>query len=130
MVRPWFWLAAFTVQRMLKLTACRRGARQPFITKSKVPCPRRSTRQVLWSSRGPSTLRLTRKLCFEEGAPIIVKQQAVGLEGVLHALTRLAILFDKLNSMLEEFVLHQRWLPALPRHGYLGTRCDSNNYRI
>ena len=56
---------------------------------------------------------------LEEGAPLIVEQDAVGLEGVLHALARPAILLDEFDRAPEELELHQRRLATLPCHGHL-----------
>ena len=61
------------------------------------------------------------KIVFlEEGAPVIVEQDAVGLKGVLHDLPGPAVLLDEFDGAPEEFELHQRRLAALPRHGHLG----------
>ena len=57
---------------------------------------------------------------LEEGAPVVVEQDAVGLEGVLHGLAGPAVLLDELDGAPEELELHQRRLAALPRHGDLG----------
>ncbi len=53
---------------------------------------------------------------LEEHAPVVVEQQAVGLEGVLHRLAGLAVLVDQLDRAAEELELHQRRLAALPGH--------------
>src|ERR1700733_6567110 len=56
---------------------------------------------------------------LEKGAPVVVQQDAVGLEGVLYNLLRAAVLLDQLDGMLEELELHQRRLSSLPSHGDL-----------
>ena len=57
------------------------------------------------------------KMMFlEERAPVIVEQQAVGLEGVLHDLFGPAVGFNEFHRTLEEVELHQRRLATLPRH--------------
>ena len=57
---------------------------------------------------------------LEEGAPVIVEKDAVGLKGVLHDLSRPAVLFDEFDGAPEEVELHQRRLAALPRHCHCG----------
>src|SRR5579871_4222766 len=57
---------------------------------------------------------------LEECAPIVVKQQPIGLESVLHDLPRAAVLRDQFDGTLEEGKLHQRRLAALPRYCYVG----------
>ena len=53
---------------------------------------------------------------LEERAPVIVEQQAVGLEGVLHDLFGPTVGFNDFHRTLEEFELHQRRLTTLPRN--------------
>ena len=57
---------------------------------------------------------------LEEAAPVVVQQQAVGLEGVLDRLPGPAVLLDQLDRMLKEFEFHQRRLAALPGHRDFG----------
>ena len=57
---------------------------------------------------------------LEEGAPVVVEQQAVGLESVLHRLAGPAVFLDQFDGALEELELHQRRLAALPGDGHLG----------
>lgn len=60
------------------------------------------------------------KLVFlEEGAPVVIEQDAVGLEGVLHNLAPPAVLLDEFDGPPEEFELRQRGLAILPSHGYI-----------
>ena len=56
---------------------------------------------------------------LEEGAPGVVEQQAVGLEGLLDRLPRLSVFFDEFDRALEEFELHQGRLAPLPGDRYL-----------
>ena len=56
---------------------------------------------------------------LEERAPVVVEQQAVGLEGVLHGLAGPAVLLDQFDGAPEEVELHQRRLAALPGDGDL-----------
>ena len=56
---------------------------------------------------------------LEEGTPVVVEQQPIGLEGVLHGLSRKAVRFDEIDSALEEFEFHQCGFAALPGYGYL-----------
>jgi len=53
---------------------------------------------------------------LEERTPVIVEQQAVGLEGVLHDLFGSAVGFNEFHCFLEEVEFHQRRLATLPRH--------------
>ena len=57
---------------------------------------------------------------LEEGAPGVVEQDAVGLEGLLNRLPGLAVFFDEFDGALEEFELHQRRLAALPGDRHFG----------
>ena len=57
---------------------------------------------------------------LEEGAPLVVEQDAVGLERVLHDLARPTVSLDEVDRAPEEVELHQRRLAALPRHRHLG----------
>ena len=56
---------------------------------------------------------------LEEGAPVIVQQDAVGLEGVLNDLVRAAVFLDELERVPEEVELHQRRFASLPGNGDL-----------
>ena len=53
---------------------------------------------------------------LEERAPVVVDQQAVGLECVLYGLPGLAVLLDELDRAAKELELHQRGLATLPGH--------------
>ena len=57
---------------------------------------------------------------LEEGAPLIIQKDAVGLKSVLHNLAGLTVLFDEFDGAPEKVDLHQRRLAALPRHRYRG----------
>jgi len=67
---------------------------------------------------------------LEEGAPVLVEQDAVGLKRVPHDLARPTILVDELEGAPEEVELHQRRFAALPRDRHLGMRCDSSSWRM
>ena len=67
---------------------------------------------------------------LEERAPVVVEQQAVGLERVLHGLAGPAVLLDQFHRAAKEVELHQRRLAALPCHRHLRVRCDSSNWRM
>ena len=54
----------------------------------------------------------------EETAPLFIKKHAVGLEGVFDNGTGLLVLFLQLHGTPEEIDSHERWLTALPGHGY------------
>src|SRR5271165_3813706 len=61
------------------------------------------------------------KIVFlEEGTPLIIKKDAVGLKGMFDGLLGPAILFDELDGAPKEVKLHQRRLAPLPRHGHRG----------
>src|SRR5580704_1008908 len=61
------------------------------------------------------------KIVFlEEGAPLVIKKDSVGLKGMLYRLLRPAVFFHQLHGTPEELKLHQRRLAPLPRHGYSG----------
>ena len=57
---------------------------------------------------------------LEEGAPVVVEQDPVGLEGLLHDLSRPAVLLDQLDGAGEEGEPHERRLAPLPGHRHLG----------
>ncbi len=57
---------------------------------------------------------------LEEGAPILVDQDTVGLKGVLHRLAKPAVLLDEFDGTPKEVELHERGLAALPRHDHFG----------
>ncbi len=54
----------------------------------------------------------------EEPAPLVVKQDAVGLEGVFDVGARFPVFFLKLHGSPEKIESHKRWLAALPCDGY------------
>ena len=56
---------------------------------------------------------------LEEGAPGIVEEQTVGLEGLLNRLAGLPVFFDELDRAFKEFELHQGRLAALPGDRHL-----------
>ena len=58
---------------------------------------------------------------LEEGAPVVVEQDPVGLEGLLNHLPRPAVLLDQLDGAGEEGEPHQRRLAPLPGHRHLGS---------
>ncbi len=60
------------------------------------------------------------RVLLEEGAPLVVEQESVRLEGVLHALPGTPVLLDERHRVAEELDAHQRRLAALPGHGDLG----------
>ena len=96
--RPCFSLAAFTVHKMLNSTPCLRSCRQPCMTRSKVPFLRRSSAVgVVQLARAIDAQAHQKIVLLEEGAPVVVQQDAVGLKGVLHDLARPAIFFDQLD---------------------------------
>ena len=53
---------------------------------------------------------------FEERAPVVVKQRAVGLQGVGHPLARPFVFINQFNRALEEIQAHQAWFSSLPGH--------------
>ena len=60
------------------------------------------------------------KIVFlEEGPPVVIEKNAIGLKGVLDYLAGPPILLDDFDGAPEEIELHQRRLAALPRHCYL-----------
>ena len=74
-----------------------------------------------WSLAWAVDAQPNQKIVFlEEGAPLIIQQDAVGLKGVFHGLTGPAVLFDELDRAPEELELHQRRFASLPRHGDRG----------
>jgi hypothetical protein len=58
-------------------------------------------------------------MLFQEGAPGVIQQQAVGLQRLLHLLAGPLIFFDKFDGLAEEFELHEGRLAALPRDRHL-----------
>src|SRR5579872_1475695 len=58
---------------------------------------------------------------LEEGTPLVIEQDAVGLKGVFHDLFRSAVLFDKFDRTAEEIELHERRLASLPCHRHRGS---------
>ena len=58
---------------------------------------------------------------LEECRPFVVDQRAVGLNGVQHALMRLAVLVRQLDGAAKEVQAAQHRLAALPRDVHLGT---------
>jgi hypothetical protein len=55
----------------------------------------------------------------KEGAPLVIEENAICLEGLLDNLTGSAVLFDEFDRAPEEVKLHQSWFPALPRDRYM-----------
>ena len=53
---------------------------------------------------------------LEEGAPLVVEGDAIGLEGVLDALAGPAVLLDQRDGPAEEVHAHEGGFPALPRY--------------
>ena len=64
---------------------------------------------------------------LEERAPVVVDQQAVGLEGVLHGLAGPAVSLDQLDRAAKEVELHQVGSPPCQATVTCGMRCDSSN---
>lgn len=67
---------------------------------------------------GPVTAQPHQEVVLlEEFTPLVVEQDAVGLEGVLHHLVGPAVLLDQFDSLAEELHPHQRRLATLPGDG-------------
>jgi hypothetical protein len=75
---------------------------------------------VVEFARAINTQSHQKAVFLEEHAPVLINQNAICLECMLHRLTWATVFLDQFDGLPEEAELHERRLAALPRNRDFG----------